>query len=106
MRTPDAPFRVEESQAREVARLIEEGLLERLLPGVVGPTGCSRDADVRANAAVLALPDRLRRHGVLAQAAAAWVWCGGDPPRVVDVAVEPGRAVPRAPLLATHERRL
>jgi hypothetical protein len=94
MPTPDAPphvpagpFLVEEGQRRELDRLVDEGLLERLLPGVVGPAGCSRAAGVRV-------------------VAAAWVWGGGEPPPVIDVAVLPGRAVPRGGPVVGHERRM
>jgi hypothetical protein len=106
MLTSDAPFRVEESQRREVGRLVAEGLLESLLPGVAGPAGSRFDPGVRVAAAALALPGRVRARGVVAQAAAAWVWCGGPSPEVIDVAVPPGRTVPRLPALVAHERRM
>jgi hypothetical protein len=106
MLTPDAPFRVDDDHRREVERLLEEGLLEPLLLGVVGPAGCTGDAEMRVGALAVALPERVLERGVVAQAAAAWVWCGGTPPDVVDVAVPPGRTVPRLTTLAVHERRM
>src|SRR5512140_1978847 len=106
MLTLPAPFRVQESQRREVDRLVAEGLLEVLLPGVVAPVGCATSPQARAAVAALALPERLLERVVVAQAAAAWVWCGGAAPAQVDVTVPPGRSVPRTPELAAHERRL
>jgi len=106
MLTPDTPFQVVASQQREVERLIADGLLEPLLPGVVGPIGCSERLDARLASVVLALPERVLGRAALAQAAAVWVWCGGAPPSVVDVAVPPGRSVPRLPFLAAHQRRM
>jgi len=106
MTTPDAPFRIEDAPRREVELLITQGLLEALLPGVVGPAGCTQAFDARVAAAVLALPDRVRERGAVAQQAAAWIWCGGAPPPVVDVAVPPGRGVHRVGEVVTHERRM
>ena len=106
MLTTGTPFRVEESQQLEVGRLLADGLLEPLLHSVVGPLGCARDLDARVAAAVLALPARLLDRAALAQAAAAWIWCGGAPPGLIDVAVPPGRSVPRVPAVALHERRM
>jgi len=106
MLTTDAPFRVEPAQRREVDQLIADGLLEPLLPGVVGPLGCTRDVEMRVAAVALALPDRAVERGAVAQAAAAWVWCGGAAPRAVDLAVPPGRSMPRVPILVPHERRM
>lgn len=86
--------------------MLADGLLEPLLPGVVGPPGSGADPDLRLAAAVLALPERVRSRGTLAEAAAAWVWCGGPPPAVMDVAVPPRRSLPTVPAVAVHERRM
>jgi hypothetical protein len=105
--TPPAPFRVDDATRREVERLLADGLLEPLLPGVVGPVGSSADPASRLAAAALAIPERVRsRATALAHAAAAWVWCGGPPPAVIDIAVPPHRSVPRLPAVAVHERRM
>jgi hypothetical protein len=102
-----AAFLVEDHQRREVDRLLAEGLLVDVLPGVVAPPGHADDLTFRLEAAALALPPRLRARGaVLAQGAAAWLWCGGPPPSVLDVAVLPGRSVPRHPGVVPHERRM
>ena len=106
MTTPDAPFRIEDAPRREVDLLIAQGLLEPLLPGVVGPAGCTQGLDARVVAAALALPPLVRERGALAQQAAAWIWCGGTPPPVVDVAVPRGRGMHRAGEVVTHERRM
>jgi hypothetical protein len=106
MLTPVAPFRIGDVPRHEADRLIADGLLEPLLPGVLGPPGSADDADVRLAAVVLALPDRVLERAAVAQAAAAWIWCGGTPPPVIDVAVEPGRALPRVPAMVSHERRM
>jgi hypothetical protein len=105
----DAPFRIEEPQTREVARLVDDRLLDLLLPGVAGPVGSARDAHHRVAAAALALstlPPRLRERGVVAQDAAAWVWCGGVPPGVLDLVVPPHTSVPRIDGVVRHERRM
>src|SRR4051812_37514277 len=105
----DAPFRIDESHVREVTRLVDDGLLDILLPGVAAPTGSGRDAHHRVAAAALALsalPPRLRERGVVAQDAAAWVWCGGVPPGVLDLVVPPHTSVPRLDGVVRHERRM
>jgi len=103
------PFLIDPSQRRETDRLLAEGLLETLLPGVAGPPGGAGRRQTRLVALALALSPRAVSRAVVSELAAAWIWCGGDPPDVIDVVVPPGRSLTRPsrpPLLAVHQRRL
>jgi hypothetical protein len=95
-------------EPREVGRLLGEGLLVPVLLDVVVAADAPADRDLRARALRLVVPDRLHACGaVVAQRAAAWLWCGGAPPTQVDVAVPPGRGrVLAASRLVRHERRM
>lgn len=94
------------TQAREVDRLLAAGLLVPVLLDVVVAADTPSDQRLRAHALSLVLPDRLLARGVVAQEAAAWLWCGGPPPRFVDLAVAPGSGRAAAPHLVVHERRM
>jgi hypothetical protein len=106
------PFRTgvaaDPGEAREVGRLLGEGLLVPVLLDVVVAAGAPADQNLRARALRLVVPDRLHDCGaVVAQCAAAWLWCGGSPPHLVDLAVRPGRGrVLAASHLVRHERRM
>jgi hypothetical protein len=106
------PFRtgahLEPGQAREVARLLGDGMLVPVLLDVVVAADVPADRDLRARALRLVVPDRLHACGaVVAERAAAWLWCGGTPPAQVDVTVPPGRGrVLAASHLVRHERRM
>jgi hypothetical protein len=108
---PLLPFRLglklEPTEARELARLLDEGLLQPVLADVVVAAATPVDAGLRACALRLLVPDRLHERGAaVSEQAAAWLWCGGPPPTVVDVAVAPGRGRVIVPYLAVHERRM
>lgn len=105
------PFRTDPlrdtADGREVDRLLSDGLLVPVLLDVVVAADSPVDQVLRATALRLFLPDRLHDLGAaVAQEAAAWLWCGGSPPRFVDVAVPPGRGRVAAPHLVVHERRV
>jgi hypothetical protein len=95
------------AEAREVERLLAHGLLVPVLLDVVVAADAPADLALRARALQLVVPDRLHDRGAaVAQEAAAWLWCGGAPPAVVDVAVMPGGGRVPAPYLAVHEWRM
>jgi hypothetical protein len=105
------PFRTDPlrdtADGREVERLLADGLLVHVLLDAVAAADSPVDQVFRATALRLFLPERLHSLGAaVAQAAAAWLWCGGSPPRFVDVAVPPGRGRVAAPHLVVHERRV
>ena len=108
----DLPFRTngdpQTGHPREIGRLLGEGLLVPVLLDVVVAAGAPSDQNLRARALSLVVPDRLHDCGaVVAQLAAAWLWCGGAPPPLVDVVVRPGRGrVLAASHLVRHERRM
>lgn len=108
---PDLPFRrscgLSESEAREVGRLIDDGLLVPLVLDVVVAVGVPPGRDLRAAALGLMVADRLRACGAaVAQEAAAWLWVSGPAPRYVDVVIAPGRVRSPWPHVLVHERRM
>jgi hypothetical protein len=102
------PFRIDPAYRRETERLIESGLLTRLVADVVTVDGPARSRPRRAAALALVVPSRVVAAGaVVSYRAAAWYWRGGPGPDRVDVTVRPGG--PRLPVgdpVVVHQRRL
>jgi hypothetical protein len=72
---PARPFTYAEARSagltrRRLLRLVEEGLLRRVLMEVYAPTGLTDDMDLRIRSAALVVPP----HAVVVDRTAAWIW--------------------------------
>lgn len=71
----------------ELTALGWHGVLRPVLGPLMVPWGVPLSAALRWEALQLLLADVLPEGGVVADAAAAWLWAGGPPPERLDVAV-------------------
>jgi hypothetical protein len=102
----DTPHLVEPSRLAEAERLVREGLLVHLLLGVYLASDVPVLRGTRATALRQALPPRLVGPGTVCREAAAWLWCGGEPPDYLDVVQPPGRGRAAGPGVVLHEATL
>jgi hypothetical protein len=100
---------------RETDRLLAEGLARRVLGDVLVATGAPDSREVRALAAGLLIPPRIRAAGgwVVGFGSASWVYTGlrfltGEPgpPPVLQVIVPPGQRRPGSPGVRGRQVRL
>lgn len=99
--------RGQEAGADEVAGLVREGLVRHVVGDVHVPVGEPETAALRAAAVTALVPRGLAQLGAaVCWEAAAWVYVGGPPPAVVDLAVRPpaNRSAGRPPLVV-HQMR-
>jgi hypothetical protein len=92
--------------AREASRLVALGALRVVLQDVHAPSTVRDTFTLRLTALRLVVPPQLRDGGaVVCLDTAVWLFAGGPAPALVDVALPPGSARPRARGLRVHELR-
>ena len=92
--------------AREASRLVALGALRVVLRDVHAPSTVRDTFTLRLTALRLVVPPQLREAGaVLCLDTAVWLFAGGPAPALVDLALPPAHARPRARGLRVHQLR-
>jgi hypothetical protein len=103
------PYRAGDSShpaAREASRLVAVGALRVVLQDVHAPSTVRDTFTLRLTALRLVVPPHLRETGaVLCLDTAVWLFAGGPAPALVDLALPPASARPRARGLRVHQLR-